>query len=184
MTQKDPLLDHNYDGIQEYDNDLPKWWVQLFWLTTILGVVYAVWFHMPSTPTPEQRLASSMEALKALNAESSRGTSASELMNLVSNSTALAEGKAVYASKCAVCHGEGGQGVIGPNLTDDYWIHGGKIEQIDYIVREGVIEKGMLSWKSQLPAEQLAAVVAYVYTLYGSNPANPKAPEGKIETRE
>jgi len=184
MVDKDELLDHNYDGIKEYDNNLPRWWVNLFWITIIYGVIYGIWFHLPSTPTPSEQLAKDMGDLAAMHAaaDGSAAGDASEdkLIALAANTTAVAHGKEIFVSKCVVCHGPDGQGVVGPNLTDKYWIHGGKITEIRNTVSEGVPAKGMLTWKTMLTPEDINAVVAYVWTLRGTTPANPKAPEGQL----
>lgn len=188
MKKLDELLDHNYDGIQEYDNDLPRWWVQLFWLTIVWGIGYAIWFHYPSTPTPEERLASGMREIEQLRAAkqsvSAGPESEAELLKLAADAGILKQGAEIYAAKCLACHAQGGAGLVGPNLTDDYYIHGGKISDIKQIVMEGVLDKGMLAWKTLLTKAEINAVVAYVWSLHGTNPPNPKAPQGEVVARQ
>lgn len=184
MTKQDQLLDHDSDGIKEYDNDLPRWWVWLFWITIIVSPIYAYWFHGVLDST-EERLAQAMSEIesKRVAQGTSSGTSAvseESLLALVSDKSALAKGSELFATRCAACHQAQGQGLIGPNLTDKHWIHGGKIADIRRVVSEGVPEKGMLSWKTMLSADEMNAVTAYVWTLRGSNPPNPKAPEGQL----
>lgn len=186
MADQDKILSHNYDGIREYDNDLPRWWVSIFWITIIFGVVYSVYFHMPSTPTPEQALASRMEELKAMKpavAASNSGPSEESMLTLAKSTEALSKGNEVFQARCAACHMPQGQGLVGPNLTDDNWIHGGKILEIRNTIVEGVPAKGMLSWKTMLTADEINAVTAFVWSLHGTNPPNPKAPEGALVPR-
>lgn len=187
MAEKDELLDHNYDGIQEYDNDLPRWWVNIFWLTTIFALGYLAYTHFGIAEPQHDKLARELSELEAQRAAQAAavappaGASVEEaLLQVAADSQAVEHGKGLFTAKCAVCHGENGQGLIGPNLTDQHWIHGGKITDIQTVVMEGVLEKGMLSWKTQLTPKEISDVVAYVWNLRGSNPPNPKAPEGTL----
>ncbi len=181
MTEKDQVLSSNYDGIKEFDNELPKWWVQLFWLTIVFSIVYSVWFHAPSTPTPTETLKQEMESLAQLRKSFQPASSGEDkILSLTSNSAAIAKGKDAFAAKCVVCHGPEGQGLVGPNLTDKNWIHGGKISDILRTVREGVPEKGMLAWKDLISADELDSVVAFVWSIRNTTPPNPKAPEGAL----
>ena len=184
MADQDKLLDHNYDGIQEYDNDLPRWWVWLFWITVIWGIIYVFYFHAPSTPTPHEKLAADLKEIDAQRAKhapapSAGGDESTMLLALAKSTDAVTKGGAVFTAKCAPCHGAAGQGVIGPNLTDNFWIHGGAITDIKRTVVEGVPAKGMIAWKALLTADEMNNVVAYVWTLNGTNPPNPKAAEGQ-----
>jgi cytochrome c oxidase cbb3-type subunit 3 len=181
--EQDKVLEHNYDGIQEYDNDLPRWWVQIFWITGIFGVVYALYFHWPTSLTPEQDLALKMEQIQALRASSEAATentssNQDNLLQLVSDQAVLNKGSEVYQGKCMACHAAQGQGLVGPNLTDDHWIHGGTLPEIRKVIVKGFPEKGMIAWEALLKKEEIDAVTAYIWSLYGSNPPNAKAPEG------
>lgn len=185
MVDKDEIKDGNYDGIQEYDNDLPRWWIHLFWITILWGIGYAIWFHLPSTPTPHQRLAKQMADIRVLHDKQAAAVSAIDpaqqeerLLALTKNADALKQGSAVFATKCLPCHGPAGQGLVGPNLTDDFWIHGGKITEIKQVILEGVLEKGMLAWKAMLSSEEIDAVTAFIWSIHGTNPAGAKSPEG------
>jgi cytochrome c oxidase cbb3-type subunit 3 len=100
------------------------------------------------------------------------------LLGLVSDAEAIGRGKVVFGEKCAVCHGAEGQGMIGPNLVDKYWIHGGDLLAIRKVIAKGVVEKGMLAWESMLPSADIDKVSAYVYSIRGTTPPNPKAPQG------
>ncbi len=178
----DELLSSNYDGIQEYDNDLPKWWVYLFWITIIFGAVYTVGFHFTGADSTDQKLAKDLEKIKSLH-ETQQSTivqsSAEDLLKLVSVPERISAGKAVYMERCSPCHAELGQGLVGPNLTDKYWLHGGKITDIRKVIENGVLEKGMLAWKGILSSKQIDEVAVYIHTLKGSSPAGAKAPEGE-----
>jgi len=174
--QKDKLLDHNYDGIQELDNPLPRWWVILFYLTSIFAVIYFSYFHILGGPSSVQQLEASMAKIKGSSPAQNQSV---DWAAIADNKEAVSKGKAVFDAKCASCHGAQGQGIIGPNLTDHYWIHGkGKPEDIAKVVTEGVPDKGMLAWGTLLKSDELQSVVAYVYSLRDSHPENPKAPQG------
>lgn len=186
QNKPDRLLHHNYDGIQEYDNSLPRWWVWLFILTIIWGGVYALWFHASGRPTPHEQLAAEMSEIKKVQASHSSAhagpdTPTDETMYvLAKDATVIAKGSAIFSAKCAVCHGPEGQGLIGPNLTDANWIHGGTPSKIRTTVEEGVRAKGMLAWKTMLSHDEITNVVAFVLSIRGSNPPNPKKPEGDL----
>lgn len=184
-NDRDRLLDHDYDGIQEYDNDLPRWWLSLFIVTVIWSGIYAVWFHSRATPT--ERLAAEMQELESLRAAqaAARPAPASEesLLALASDAATLKRGSEIYAAKCLACHGAAGEGLVGPNLTDDYWIHGASISDIKHIVLEGVLDKGMIAWKAMMSGEEIDTVVAFVWSLHGTNPPNAKAPQGEHAPR-
>jgi cytochrome c oxidase cbb3-type subunit III len=186
--EKDELLDHNYDGIQEYDNDLPRWWLWLFYLTIAISVVYYFYFDISGAGKfPVEKLDQQMAALKEVQKNTAPVVASldteEKLLAFASGAEAVSKGKELYATNCAVCHQPEGGGLIGPNLTDDNWIHGGKITEIKRIIEVGVLEKGMLAWQGVLPPEQLDQVVAYVWALHGTNPPNPKAPEGPLAPR-
>jgi len=187
MKDEDKLLDHNYDGIQEYDNALPLWWVWLFIITIVIAVVYPFLYDIPGGKFASQTIEQEMRDLAQLKA-GSNGAGAeldqAALLALTKNSEVSAKGAQIFASKCVACHGDKGQGVIGPNLTDDNWIHGGKITDIKNTVTNGVLAKGMLAWKDQLSADEINSVVAFVWNLHGTKPPNPKAPEGEVFKRD
>lgn len=182
--REDELLDSNYDGIQEYDNDLPRWWVYLFYITIIFGAIYGVYMHMMRSETSEQiavRTAHEISGAGAQNAATTAVVNVDDegrLQGLVSNNVLRDQGKAVFTARCAPCHGPDGGGLIGPNLTDKNWIHGGKLAEIKSVIEKGVPEKGMLAWKGTLKADEIDALVVFIRSLQGTTPANPKAPEG------
>jgi cytochrome c oxidase cbb3-type subunit 3 len=175
------LMDHSYDGIQEYDNPMPRWWVTIFWLTIVFSILYAL--NVPGVGVGKGRIAEYEAAMaKAELARQERepagGPSSEELAGMVARPDVVAEGKTVFVTYCAACHREDGGGLIGPNLTDDAWIHGGLVQEIRKTVADGVLEKGMPNWGKVLRPEQVTAVTAYVHSLAGSNPPNAKPPEG------
>lgn len=175
------LIEHSYDGIQEYDNPMPKWWLLLFLGTVIFSVIYMI--NIGPIGSGKGRIAdyeAEMAAAAARAPESGGAVDPAELLALSTDAAALATGSQVYTSYCAVCHGPDGGGVIGPNLADKNWIHGGSPENILKSIAEGVLAKGMPPWEKSLKPEQLSAVAAYVISLAGTSPANPKAPEGDI----
>ncbi len=188
-TEQDHLLEHNYDGIQEFDNPMPRWWVYIFWATIVFSVLY--WLNVPGIGSGKGRIANyEREMATAAAAEArlkaaqpSPGASGEQLTALTRDAAALALGKDVFAKNCAACHRFDGGGQIGPNLADDAWLHGGAIDEIQKVVRDGVLEKGMPPWGKVLKPDQLDAVTAYVFTLRGTNPPDPKAPQGEIVAR-
>lgn len=189
MAERDELLDHNYDGIQEYDNDLPRWWIWLFVLTVVWGVWRVLYYHGGPGLLQEEQLAQSMDELQKIRAEhapkhSAPADDSAALFALTKDPAAVEAGKGIFAANCIACHMTAGQGLIGPNLTDSYWLHGGKITDIQAVVTNGVPEKGMIAWKEKLTPEQIRSVTAYVWTLHGTNPPNPKQSEGALFERQ
>lgn len=187
--QIDQLRPSSYDGIQEYDNDLPRWWVWLFYLTGVYAAVYIVahyGFGMQIPPMPHEPVgvvvASNVD--QKGSAQVPAEDEAIILKARLGDGAALDKGKEIYASRCAPCHGATGGGVIGPNLADDNWIHGGTLVQIKHVIENGVTEKGMLAWKSMLSQEDIRAVTVYVRSLRGTNPGGAKGPEGVLYTGE
>jgi cytochrome c oxidase cbb3-type subunit III len=182
LTGDKLLSGHEYDGIRELDNKLPKWWLGLFFITIIFAVVYFVSFHVLKIGnTPEEEYKNEVVAanMEYQGAGPSNTVDAGNV-TLLTDEAAKAEGKAIFDKNCVVCHLAQGQGLVGPNLTDEYWIHGCKIGDLFKVITIGVPEKGMISWQSQLTPEQIQKVASYIISLQGSNPPNPKAPQGDI----
>ncbi len=180
------LLEHSYDGIQEYDNPLPRWWVALFWLTIVFAPMYILYYHFGPGPLEIERYDAAMIAFydrQAAQLLAMGEIDENLLVGLMADSSMVGGGKAIFQAKCAACHGMFAEGGIGPNLTDDFWIHGPQLEDIYRVVRDGVPEKGMLAWERQLRPAELLAVSAYVGTVVGTAPANPKPPEGAEAVR-
>lgn len=278
--EKDILLDHNYDGIQELDNDLPPWWLYMFYITIIWGVLYLIYYHVSgigpssyeeymtdmnpgwqavevqgetfmeklgsySSPysiesvdlTPrlrdellaaEKKLAemrsaeeqltgsvaglefedlikaamkkadaASLDKLKAsfpeiwVLAEAEMSGAPAEAvaeaepeiqMAALTDAASLQSGEQIYQTNCATCHGKTGEGGIGPNMTDDYWIHGAGMGNMVKVIKNGVPAKGMIAWAKILRPQQIQEVASFMLTLHGTNPPNGKAPQGeKVE---
>ena len=187
-NKQDHLLEHSYDGIQEFDNPMPRWWVYLFWATIIFSILY--FFNVPGFGVGKGRIADyDRDIAAAASADAKRkaaqpaGASGEQLTAMTKDASVVALGKQVFGQNCAACHRADAGGQIGPNLADDYWLHGGTLEQIHKTVVDGVLEKGMPPWGKVLKPNQLDAVVAYIYTLRGTNPPNPKAPQGDLVPR-
>lgn len=179
------LLEHNYDGIRELDNNLPPWWKYMFYATIIFSVVYMGYYHVSNGPSSAQEYEQEVrQAQLALAASSGQATVNVDNVKLLSDAASLAKGKDIYDKNCASCHGMKGEGMVGPNLTDDYWIHGGSIQQIFVVLVEGVLVKGMPSWRAQFSSQDLEAVGSYVKSLHGTNPPNAKEPQGDIYKEE
>lgn len=178
--EKDPLLlDHEYDGIGELDNKLPRWWVWLFNFSIVFAVLYMIHYHVLGKG---KLMAAEYAAEMAVGEKIKQAALArfeAEMTTLTPSQDAvvLAEGKALYVNLCAPCHREDGGGLVGPNLTDDYWIHGGDFKDTLRIIYNGVPEKGMITWKTMLKPREMHAAASYIYTLRGSNPPNPKPRE-------
>lgn len=182
-NEKDVQLDHNYDGIKELNNALPPWWLYGFYFTILFAGIYLYRYHISGT-APLQ-----VEELNIATAQAEKDMAAAmaSMANKVDENsieykadpTLIEEGRGLFAQNCKSCHGEQAQGAsIGPNLTDVYWIHGGNIKDIFKTIKNGVQEKGMISWQQTLSNKQIAAVATFVRSLQGSNPPNPKAPQG------
>ncbi len=187
--EEDRLLDHKYDGIQEYDNPLPGWWTLILWGTIVWAVLYFFNF-IPGLGQGKGRIAnyqadSTAAAAKYGTAEQQAAKAAGAIdVSLVladlKDPAKIAAGKAIFLdpSKCVTCHVADGGGLIGPNLTDDFWIHGATPKDILTTITNGVPDKGMLTWGPILGPEKCAEVAAYVVTLHGTKPAKPKEPQG------
>ena len=184
---KEPLLlDHNYDGIQELDNNLPRWWVWLFYITIIYAAVYLVYFHV--TRTGNSSAAQYDQEMKAGNEIKSAAMGKFEAgiptLTPSSDAAVLENGHQTYAKFCAPCHRADGGGVVGPNLTDDYWIHGSTFADNIKVIWDGVPAKGMITWKTVLKPDEIYSVASYIYTLRGAKLATPgKPPENQTPVK-
>lgn len=178
------LLDHDYDGIKELDNNLPPWWKYGFYLTIVVAVVYLINFHVIGTGDLQGKEYEKEMAQAKIEVDEFMKTSANNVdentVALLTEASDIATGKDVYVANCAACHGVGGEGTVGPNLTDEYWIHGGSVQDLFKTIKYGWVEKGMKSWKEDLSPMQMAQVTSYIKTLKGTNPPNGKAPQGDL----
>ncbi len=179
-------LNHNYDGIRELDNHLPPWWVNMFILTVIWAIGYMWWYHwggngLNQADEYKQEVATAKKEIAMALAGKANAVDESNVFAL-NDSGALGEGELIFKNSCAACHGTQGEGTVGPNLTDENWLHGGGIKNVFKVIKYGVPEKGMIAWASQLKPADMQKVASYILTLKGTNPPNPKAPQGEIWT--
>lgn len=179
--EEELLLSHNYDGIRELDNTLPPWWKYLFYTTIIFSVVYMGYYHLSNGPSSAAEYENEVrQAQLALAASQGQTTVNVDDVKLLTDAASLAKGKEIYTKNCASCHGTKGEGMVGPNLTDDYWIHGGSVKEVYIVLVNGVLAKGMPSWKAQFSAQDLEATASYIKSLKGTNPPNAKEPQGDL----
>ncbi len=182
-NEKSILLEHDYDGIKELDNHLPPWWVNMFYLTIVFAVVYMLVYHVwKKAPLPAEEYSIAMETarkeVEAYQATASNSIDEKTVSLLLDDSKTVANGKAIFDANCMACHGAAGEGTVGPNLTDEFWIHGGSIHDVFKTIKYGVPEKGMISWQTVLKPKDIEDVSNYILSLQGTKPANGKAPEG------
>ena len=214
----DKLLDHEYDGIRELDNDLPRWWLWLFYGCIIWAVLYMAYYHvfgigyssaeeyrseinpdyarvvnadvkilgvLPEyhsplfDPSRDRELASRALA-GGLGLKEERRENDTVTYVALTDQADIAAGQNIFRIKCVSCHGNYAEGKIGPNLTDDYWIHGAGMTNVVKTIKYGYPTKGMLSWRGELKPEQILQVASYVLSLRGTNPPNPKPPQGDL----
>jgi cytochrome c oxidase cbb3-type subunit 3 len=182
LTGDKLLSDHDYDGIQELDNNLPKWWLWLFYITIIFSAIYVLRYHVTAWgPLQEEEYNIEMADAKLKYAKGGNAnTMDASTVTLLTDETSMIAGKGIYDKSCSVCHLADGQGLVGPNMTDEYWIHGCSINDLFNIIVVGVPEKGMISWEKQLTPVQIQQVASFILSMQGSNPPNPKEPQGEI----
>lgn len=178
------MTDHEYDGIRELDNNLPPWWKYGFYFTIVVAVVYLFTYHISrSAPLQHEEYLNELTAAEKQKKERLKEVAAAVDENtviLLTDAGLLAGGKDIYTGNCAACHGAGGEGGVGPNLTDEYWLHGGGINNIFKVIKYGIPEKGMISWKQQLNPEAIQKVASYIVTLQGTKPVKGKEPQGEV----
>ena len=179
----DILLDHNYDGIKELDNNLPPWWVAMFYITIGFAVVYLTYYHFTDAGQGSREeyaveMEQAEEAVAAFRAKQADQVTEENVVRLTDDAS-LAAGKGTFTTLCATCHGQNGEGGVGPNMTDTYFLHGCDIKDVFRTIKYGVTDKGMISWQSQLRPSEMQAVASYVLTLVGNTVDNPKDPQGE-----
>lgn len=182
-------LDHNYDGIKELDNHLPPWWKWLFYGTIAWSVVYLVVYHITdSVPLQQEEynneVAMADEQIRKIRAAEPVAAIDEAALTYTADADLISKGALVFKNNCVSCHKEKGEGSIGPNLTDEYWLHGGSIQNIFATIKNGVPEKGMIAWNAILKPEEMRNVSFFIMSLKGSNPPNAKAPQGVIWKEE
>ncbi|MBC8151706.1 MAG: c-type cytochrome [Bacteroidetes bacterium] len=183
--EKDLTMEHAYDGIAELDNPTPPWFMGLFYGTIVFAVVYLIVFHVAGSgdimgSEYAQEMAIADKQREAYIAKVAGGINENTVTQLT-DAKGIGVGKVLYTQNCTVCHGANGEGKIGPNLTDAFWLHGGSVRTIFRTLTVGVPEKGMIAWKQQLNPLQLQQLASYILSLQGSNPAGAKAPQGVKE---
>ena len=196
MDGKDRLVESHQDndGIREYDNPLPDWFVYMFLGSIVFAFLYIAYYyghawavarHSGEGMNLGTSGAAYMASVRRAEAEQARAGAVEPegeaLVALLKSPASIAKGEGIYKSTCAACHGDQGQGVVGPNLTDRFWIHGGGPEAVVASIANGYPEKGMPAWKPTLGAEKVRLAAAYVMSLCGRTVANPKAPQGEEE---
>lgn len=179
-------LGHDYDGIRELNNKLPPWWLYGFYVSIIFAVVYLWRFHVAHTgPSSIQEYQASVAKaeLKTQEFLKNKGEAVDEnSVTLLTDEADIAKGKAIFAKSCAVCHKEDGGGIVGPNLTDDYWLHGHDIKNIFKTIRYGI--NAMPQWQNTYSNKEIAEVASYIKTLHNTNPPGAKAAEGVLEKED
>tara|TARA_R110002050_G_scaffold300276_1_gene468446 strand:+ start:15848 stop:16768 length:921 start_codon:yes stop_codon:yes gene_type:complete len=182
------ILDHNYDGIKELDNNLPPWWVYSFYISIVFAAVYLLRFHVFNGENQYDELETELADAKiAIDTYKKTAKNLVDVntVTLLTEASDLSAGKTTFETNCVACHMADGGGGIGPNLTDKHWILGGDIKSVFKTVSEGGRSgKGMIAWKQQLKPLEIAQVASYVLTFQGTTPANPKAPEGDLWANE
>ncbi|NRD23949.1 c-type cytochrome [Winogradskyella litoriviva] len=178
------ILDHNYDGIKELDNNLPPWWIYSFYISIVFAVIYGIRYHvLNGNDQFEEYEIEYAEANAAIEEykKTAKGLVDFNTVELLTETSDLNSGKKIFEANCVACHKADGGGGIGPNLTDQHWILGGGIKNVFKTISEGGRDgKGMVSWKSELKPLEMAQVASYVLNFQGTIPAEPKAPEGDI----
>jgi cytochrome c oxidase cbb3-type subunit 3 len=182
--EEEIMLDHDYDGIKELDNHLPPWWLGLFYGGIVVAIGYMLVYHVWDwAPLQNEEYVSEMIEAKE-EVEAYKVTLAMSIdennVEFITDESQLAVAKEIYIAKCVACHGVMGEGGVGPNLTDAYWLHGGDISGIFSTLKYGVPEKGMIAWESQIKPGEMQDLASYILTLQGTNPPNGKEPQGDL----
>lgn len=185
--EHDILLDHDYDGIKELDNDLPPWWKYGFYLTIGVAIVYLINFHVLGTGDLQKAEYDKSIVQAKIDLEEYMKTAANNVDETTVKELSgpdIEVGKELFIASCAACHGKDGRGTVGPNLTDEYWLHGGSVADIFKTIKYGWVDKGMKSWKDDLSPMQIAQITSFIRTLKGTNPAGAKAAQGDLYKEE
>ncbi|MGZ3862160.1 MAG: cbb3-type cytochrome c oxidase N-terminal domain-containing protein [Bacteroidia bacterium] len=182
--EEDIMFDHEYDGIRELDNDLPPWWKYGFYLTIAVAVIYLFNYHISKTgdlqETEYRKDVEQAEAAKAAFMANSANNVDENSVKMLDNPADIAAGKEIFQGVCGTCHLKNGEGSVGPNLTDDYWLHGGSIQDIFKTIKYGYADKGMKAWKDDYSPVQIAQLASFIKSIRGTNPPNAKAPQGEL----
>ncbi len=181
--EADVLLDHDYDGIKELDNALPPWWKYGFYITIVVAFIYIIAYHITGTGmNPTQEYAAQMEearlAKEKFDAENKDKVDEANVP--MADASGIEKGRAIFKENCIACHGQLGEGGAGPNLTDNYWIHKGSLNDIYASIKNGYPDKGMQSWIIKFNPKEISQIASFIKTLNGSNPPGAKAPQGDL----
>ncbi len=184
--EHDILLDHDYDGIRELDNNLPPWWKYGFYITIVVSIIYFFNYHVFHTGNLQVQ----EYKQEILDAELQMAEYRKSMPNIIDETNvvafaddiSIANGKKNYLARCGSCHGKLGEGKVAPNLTDDYWVHGGDIKSVFKIIKYGYTDKGMKAWDNEFSPKQINELASFILTLKGSNPPNAKVPQGVLYT--
>jgi len=181
--EADILLDHDYDGIKELDNALPPWWKYGFYITIVVAFIYIIAYHVTGTGmNPTQEYAAQMEdariAKEKYDAENKDKVDEANVP--MADAAGIEKGRAIFKENCVACHGQLGEGGAGPNLTDDYWIHKGSLNDVYASIKNGYPDKGMQSWIIKFNPKEISQIASFIKTLKGSNPPGAKAPQGDL----
>lgn len=186
--EEDIMLDHDYDGIRELDNNLPPWWKYGFYLTILVAVIYMINYHVTKTsPLQAEEYTQSIKKAEAEIAEHMKNSANNvdeSTVKMLTDKAEISAGQDLFIASCSACHGKFGEGTVGPNLTDDYWLHGGSVKDIFKTIKYGWPDKGMKSWKDDFSPIQIAQITSFIRTLKGTNPAKPKDKQGDLYTEE
>ncbi|MFT4018468.1 MAG: cbb3-type cytochrome c oxidase N-terminal domain-containing protein [Agriterribacter sp.] len=185
--EADILIDHDYDGIQELDNSLPPWWKYGFYATIFVAIFYLGYYHafgIGKNPTQEYLAEMEKARVEKEAYEANNKDKVDENNIPMADAAGIAAGKEIYANKCWPCHGKAGEGGAGPNLTDDYWLHKGSLNDIYHSIKVGYPDKGMQSWVKEFTPIQMSYIASYIKTLHGTNPPGARAPQGDLFTEQ
>lgn len=183
--EEDMKLEHEFDGITELDNPTPAWFNWLFYGSIVVAIGYMLFYHV----FDYGKLQDEEYAIEMRDAKVAKDAYLANAANLIDENTVveskdpavIAKGKALFTTSCVACHGSKGEGVVGPNLTDEYSLHGSSINNIFKTIKYGVPEKGMISWEKTLSPQQISELASFIKSIKGSKPENPKAPQGDKE---
>lgn len=182
--EEEVMTAHEYDGIRELDNVLPPWWIAMFYASIVFAFAYLLHYHV--FETGDLQIAELNQTLAEADAEVAAYMAANKAqidetnVTIVTDAARLSNGEEIYMANCVACHGAQGEGGVGPNFADNYWMHGGSINDVFSVIKYGVPSKGMISWRAQLSPTQMQDVASYLLTFQGTNPPNQKEPQGEI----
>jgi cytochrome c oxidase cbb3-type subunit III len=185
--EADVMLDHDYDGIRELDNALPPWWKYGFYLTIGVAFIYLLNFHVLGiglNPTQEYNTEMEQARISKEIYEANNKDRIDEKNVPMADADGLKAGQRLFEANCIACHLKDGGGSVGPNLTDDYWLHKGSLNDIYNTIKVGYPDKGMQSWSGQFTPKEISFLAGYIKSLNGTKPAAPKAQQGEFYVDE